>query len=112
MFSLTLTKGKQKLGFRFERPNAEIMLKLTTLVREGAMMSYNKQVISESRYHLVVLPGMFIESVNDIRSDAQAMVEELRTAEDVCLMITRSVAQPLHAMMVGGDKPAFARTFS
>eukprot|EP00747_Dinoflagellata_sp_TGD_P076099 gnl/TRDRNA2_/TRDRNA2_159012_c0_seq1.p1 gnl/TRDRNA2_/TRDRNA2_159012_c0~~gnl/TRDRNA2_/TRDRNA2_159012_c0_seq1.p1 ORF type:complete len:984 (-),score=259.79 gnl/TRDRNA2_/TRDRNA2_159012_c0_seq1:7-2958(-) len=92
-FRLTLSKeGGRRLGFRFERPqNASVPeLRISEVLREGALLDHNRHQISIGCWHYCVLPDMRIESANDVSGDAGDIAEELRRCVNVTLQVRRA----------------------
>jgi len=91
-FIVTLSKEYGgKLGFKFERPHNvhSEEVRVTEVLEEGCMMSYNVHQANSGRFAYVVLPDMRIDRVNDCYGDAEAITKELKEAQIVSMHIRR-----------------------
>mmetsp|Transcript_70988 Transcript_70988/g.125535 ORF Transcript_70988/g.125535 Transcript_70988/m.125535 type:complete len:677 (+) Transcript_70988:74-2104(+) len=91
-FIVTLSKEYGgKLGFKFERPQNvhSEEVRVTEVLEEGCLMSYNVHQVKAGRYAYIVLPDMRIDRANDCWGDAQAISNELKEATIVDLHIRR-----------------------
>jgi len=96
LFKVPLKKNNnQKLGLRFEKPQKgqfnEIII--SEVLGDGLVAEYNLQQVKLQRWSHCILPGMVVEAVNDARGDATAIADELRTSEEVTLVINRDESQ-------------------
>jgi len=88
-------KNQKRLGFKFGKHHgkgeADLKdLKITEVGTSGLLHELNETAISRELWNLVVLPGMKIEAVNSIKGSASQMAEELKTADNVQLLIRRA----------------------
>jgi len=91
-FIVTLSKEYGgMLGFKFERPQnvRSEEIRVTEVLEEGCMMSYNMHQANSGRFAYVVLPDMRIDRVNDCYGDAEAIANELKEANIVSMHIRR-----------------------
>lgn len=90
-FQITLRKDGNKLGLRFESPKAgqfkEIVI--SEVAGGGAVALHNKAQVAAGRWDLCILPGMSVETANNATGDAAAIAEQLRSSEEVVLLMNR-----------------------
>lgn len=82
--------GPKPIGLRIERtsgPAAE--LRIEEVLSDGAMEQFNLAQIRLGRFHLVVLPGMFIRRANQVQGDADSMEAIVTGATPATLFIRR-----------------------
>jgi len=94
-FTVTLSKADNvRLGFRFERPTSQHLqeLRISEVLKEGALPDHNAQQGALGHWHYAVLPDMRIQMANGIKGDAWAMAEELKRCETVSMQIRRAEA--------------------
>lgn len=93
MFAVELradAAGPKPIGLRIERtsgPAAE--LRIEEVLSDGAMEQFNLAQIRLGRFHLVVLPGMFIRRANQVQGDAASMEDIVTGATPATLFIRR-----------------------
>jgi len=95
-FAISLSKeqGAVRLGFRFERPTGQSgqELRISEILKEGALPAHNKRQGALGHWHYAVLPDMRIEAANDVKGDAWEMAEELKRCDHVVLQVRRAEA--------------------
>jgi len=92
-FTVVLSKaGNVRLGFRFERPTSQHLqeLRISEVLKEGALPEHNARQGSLGHWHFAVLPDMRLEAANGVKGDAWEMAEELKRCETVTLQIRRA----------------------
>merc|ERR1712217_586085 len=90
-FQVSLKKDGQKLGLRFEspKPGQSKSIFISEVTSGGTVALHNKAQVSARRWDLCVLPGMIVEAANNVSGDGGAIAEQLRTCEEVVLLIYR-----------------------
>eukprot|EP00439_Symbiodinium_sp_Y106_P028744 s529_g3.t1 len=94
MFAVELrgdTQGPMPIGVRVERPPSDFApeLKVTEVASDGALEQFNLAQIRMGRFHLVVLPGMFIRKANQTQGDPDSMEKIVAGTTPVTLFIRR-----------------------
>merc|ERR1712039_1132533 len=91
-FTVKLKKDGRRLGFRFEFPQGAKAeeVRVTQLMKEGALPMHNTEQVSRAKWHYVVLPDMRIEAANDVHGNASQIAEELKSCEEVTLRLRRA----------------------
>ena len=67
----------------------EVELRVSEILKVGALPSHNRTEAARDRYQFCVLPEMRIEAVNGISGNVSEMVEAMKTCEHVELHIRR-----------------------
>mmetsp|Transcript_74563 Transcript_74563/g.211148 ORF Transcript_74563/g.211148 Transcript_74563/m.211148 type:complete len:134 (+) Transcript_74563:3-404(+) len=94
-FSVRLARGEgQRFGVKFrgeaeETGSNAACLQIQDLHPKGLLEMHNLAQISRGQFHCVVTKGMSIEAVNDVRGNAETLIECLRTCTDAQLIIQR-----------------------
>lgn len=88
-----------RLGFRFAQPakideGAAKNVRIVKLLETGLVAEHNKHQVMMGNWHYVVMPNMFIEAVNGIEDDAEAIVEELKSAQTFVMTLRRAENLP------------------
>ncbi|CAK0871299.1 unnamed protein product, partial [Prorocentrum cordatum] len=97
-FSVRLARGEgQRFGVKFrgeaeETGSNAACLQIQDLHPKGLLEMHNLAQISRGQFHCVVTKGMSIEAVNDVRGNAETLIECLRTCTDAQLIIQRGEA--------------------
>lgn len=96
-FEVSLEKNGRALGFNFKKPKEEAgvnELLVVAVLSGGVLGHHNATQAAAGHWDSVVLPGMRINSVNDIEGDPTKMRECLRDCDKVTLRCRRSRAVP------------------
>jgi hypothetical protein len=81
--------GDGSVGFSFEAPaNSELLV--TEVQQGGVLDKANRANMRRGCHHLVVLPGMRIESVNNLSNDGHTMANELFASNFLNLRVRRA----------------------
>eukprot|EP00434_Breviolum_minutum_P034635 symbB.v1.2.030663.t1/scaffold3482.1/size55780/1 len=93
MFAVELradNSGPKAIGLRVERTGgAAAELRIEEVLSDGALELFNSAQIRLGRFHLVVLPGMFIRRANQAQGDAESMERIVTGATPATLLIRR-----------------------
>jgi len=96
-FTVKLSKDGGRLGLCFERPSSQSMavaeLRISEVMKAGALPEYNRKQASLGRHQYCVLPEMRIEAVNGESRNINEMVDRLKGSAEVELRIRRAIPQ-------------------
>jgi len=84
------------IGLQVERPpgGSAPELRVLEVQEKGALEQFNQAQIRLGRFHLVVLPGMFIRKANQAQGDPKSMEEVVAGTTPVTLYIRRGDQVP------------------
>jgi len=80
-----------KLGFRYEKPTGQPELKITAVTKDLLLDEANNKNVTRGLWHIVAMPGMRVEAVNDFEGEDQVLADELKESTgDLVLRIRRA----------------------
>jgi hypothetical protein len=88
-----------KWGFMFGKSQGG--LRIADVAPDGLLQEYNAVRRSQGLFHLVVLPGMWIEAVNGVEDDSAKIKEEIRQSDSLHLRFRRADLDGLTADTAG-----------
>lgn len=81
-------EGPKPIGLRIQRQSGVSELRIEEVLSYGAMEDFNQAQIRLGRFHLVVLPGMFIRKANQAQ-DPDAMEQIVTSTTPATLFVRR-----------------------
>merc|ERR1712110_870431 len=89
-FHVDLVKRENagKWGFRFGKSQGG--LRIADLSSDGLLREYNEVRMAQGLFHLVVLPGMWIEAANGVEGNLMQIKEEIRQSDSLHLRFRRA----------------------
>jgi hypothetical protein len=91
-FDVVIKKQGQPLGVKVENPDNEASSELCIIeiFKDGCIPEWNASALKAEEWYRIILPGMHIIAANHAAWDAEAITNEIRISEEVCLTIRRA----------------------